>query len=80
MFLAEPVIGVGGVISPPDDYFPRVRDICDRHGVLFAADEVITGFGRTGNGSRSITGEWRLTSCSLRRRSRLGTSRLVASV
>ena len=48
MFLAEPVIGVGGVIPPPDDYFPRVRDICDRHDVLLAADEVITGFGRTG--------------------------------
>jgi adenosylmethionine-8-amino-7-oxononanoate aminotransferase len=48
MFLAEPVIGVGGVITPPDDYFPRVREICDRHEVLFAADEVITGFGRTG--------------------------------
>jgi adenosylmethionine-8-amino-7-oxononanoate aminotransferase len=48
MFLAEPVLGVGGVIVPPDDYFPRIRDICDRHDVLFAADEVITGFGRTG--------------------------------
>ena len=48
MFLAEPVIGVGGVIPPPDDYFPRVREICDRHEILFAADEVITGFGRTG--------------------------------
>ena len=48
MFLAEPVIGVGGVIVPPDDYFPRIREICDRHQVLFAADEVITGFGRTG--------------------------------
>ena len=48
MFLAEPVIGVGGVIPPPDDYFRRVRDICTRHEVLFAADEVITGFGRTG--------------------------------
>lgn len=48
MFLAEPVIGVGGVIVPPDDYFPRIREICDRHGVLFAADEVITGVGRTG--------------------------------
>ena len=48
MFLAEPVIGVGGVIPPPDNYFRRVRDICDRHEVLFAADEVITGFGRTG--------------------------------
>jgi putrescine---pyruvate transaminase len=48
MFLAEPVIGVGGVIVPPDDYFPRIREMCDRHEVLFAADEVITGFGRTG--------------------------------
>ncbi len=48
MFLAEPVIGVGGVMVPPDDYFPRIREICDSHNVLFAADEVITGFGRTG--------------------------------
>jgi adenosylmethionine-8-amino-7-oxononanoate aminotransferase len=48
MFLAEPVIGVGGVIVPPEDYFPRIREICDRHEVLFAADEVITGLGRTG--------------------------------
>ena len=48
MFLAEPVIGVGGVIVPPVDYFPRIRAICDAHDVLFAADEVITGFGRTG--------------------------------
>jgi len=48
MFLAEPVIGVGGVLVPPDDYFPRIREICDRYDVLFAADEVITGFGRTG--------------------------------
>jgi adenosylmethionine-8-amino-7-oxononanoate aminotransferase len=48
MFLAEPVIGVSGVIVPPDDYFPRIREICDRYDVLFAADEVITGFGRTG--------------------------------
>jgi adenosylmethionine-8-amino-7-oxononanoate aminotransferase len=48
MFLAEPVPGVGGVIVPPDDYFPRIREICSRHDVLFASDEVITGFGRTG--------------------------------
>jgi putrescine aminotransferase len=47
-FIAEPVMGVGGVIVPPDDYFPLVRAICDRHEVLFIADEVITGFGRTG--------------------------------
>jgi adenosylmethionine-8-amino-7-oxononanoate aminotransferase len=48
MFLAEPVQGAGGVIVPQDDYFPRIREICDRYEVLFVADEVITGFGRTG--------------------------------
>lgn len=47
-FIAEPVQGAGGVIVPPDDYFPRVREICDRYDVLLIADEVITGFGRTG--------------------------------
>lgn len=48
MFLAEPVQGAGGVLVPPDDYFPRIREICDKYDVLLAADEVITGFGRTG--------------------------------
>ena len=48
MFLAEPVQGAGGVIIPPDDYFPRIREICDQYEVLLVADEVITGFGRTG--------------------------------
>lgn len=47
-FIAEPVIGAGGVIPPTPDYFPAVREICDRHDVLFIADEIITGFGRTG--------------------------------
>lgn len=48
-FIAEPVQGGGGgVIVPPPDYFPRIREICDRHDVLFISDEVITGFGRTG--------------------------------
>jgi adenosylmethionine-8-amino-7-oxononanoate aminotransferase len=47
-FIAEPVQGAGGVIVPPADYFPRIREICDQYGVLFIADEVITGFGRTG--------------------------------
>ncbi|MGH7778145.1 MAG: aspartate aminotransferase family protein [Candidatus Dormibacterales bacterium] len=46
--VAEPVQGAGGLIVPPPDYFPRLREICDRYGVLFIADEVITGFGRTG--------------------------------
>jgi adenosylmethionine-8-amino-7-oxononanoate aminotransferase len=49
MFLAEPVQGGGGVIVPQDDYFPRIRQICDQYKVLFVADEVITGFGRTGS-------------------------------
>jgi putrescine aminotransferase len=44
----EPVQGEAGVIVPPDDYFPAVRDICTRHGVLLIADEVQTGMGRTG--------------------------------
>jgi adenosylmethionine-8-amino-7-oxononanoate aminotransferase len=47
--IAEPVQGAGGVIVPPDDYFPLVRKICTKHDVLFIADEVITGFGRTGD-------------------------------
>jgi putrescine aminotransferase len=46
--IAEPVMGAGGVIVPPATYFPRLREICDRHDVLLIADEVITGFGRTG--------------------------------
>ena len=48
-FIGEPVQGAGGVIVPPDDYWPRIRQICDRHQVLLIADEVITGFGRTGD-------------------------------
>src|SRR5216684_1049940 len=46
--IAEPVMGAGGVIVPPPSYFPRLREICDRYEVLLIADEVITGFGRTG--------------------------------
>jgi adenosylmethionine-8-amino-7-oxononanoate aminotransferase len=48
-FRAEPIHGGGGVIYPTDDYFPRVREVCTRHDVLFIADEVITGFCRTGS-------------------------------
>ncbi|HZK92260.1 MAG TPA: aspartate aminotransferase family protein [Stellaceae bacterium] len=46
--IAEPVMGAGGVIVPPASYFPKLREICDRYEVLLIADEVITGFGRTG--------------------------------
>ncbi|MBS1847227.1 MAG: aminotransferase class III-fold pyridoxal phosphate-dependent enzyme [Actinobacteria bacterium] len=48
-FIAEPVIGAGGIIPPPPGYFQAVREICDRYGVLLIIDEVVTGFGRTGN-------------------------------
>jgi len=47
-FFCEPVIGAGGVYPPPAGYLQAVRDICRRHDVLFVADEVITGYGRTG--------------------------------
>jgi adenosylmethionine-8-amino-7-oxononanoate aminotransferase len=47
--IAEPVQGAGGVIVPPDDYFPLLRKVCTKHSVLLIADEVITGFGRTGD-------------------------------
>jgi adenosylmethionine-8-amino-7-oxononanoate aminotransferase len=46
--IAEPVQGAGGVIPPGPDYFPTLRQVCDRNDVLLIADEVITGFGRTG--------------------------------
>jgi len=48
MFIAEPVQGAGGVIPPQEDYFKRIREICDKYEVLLVSDEVITGFGRTG--------------------------------
>lgn len=46
--ILEPIQGEGGVIIPPDDYFPQVRDICNHYGILLIDDEVQTGFGRTG--------------------------------
>jgi PLP-dependent transaminase len=47
-FIGEPVIGVGGMIPPHEDYWPRVQEVLRRHGILFILDEVVTGFGRTG--------------------------------
>jgi len=46
--IAEPVLGEGGFVAPPLDYFRTLVDICHKHGVLFIADEVQSGFGRTG--------------------------------
>jgi 4-aminobutyrate--pyruvate transaminase len=48
-FIAEPVMGAGGVIPPPATYFEKIQEVLKRHDVLFIADEVICGFGRTGN-------------------------------
>jgi putrescine---pyruvate transaminase len=53
-FFCEPVIGAGGVFAPPEGYLQEVRAICREAGVLFVADEVITGFGRTGDWFASI--------------------------
>src|ERR1700759_4779599 len=46
--IVEPVVGTNGVLVPPKEYMPKLREICDRHGVLLIADEVMSGWGRTG--------------------------------
>lgn len=46
--IVEPVVGTNGVLVPPPEYLPRLREICDRHGALLIADEVMAGWGRTG--------------------------------
>ena len=52
-FIMEPILGAGGVIPPHESFMPMVREILDRNGILLIADEVITGFGRTGDWSGS---------------------------
>ena len=47
-FIAEPILGAGGLIIPPDDYWGHIRKVCDKYDILLIADEVVTGFGRTG--------------------------------
>ncbi|MGW7313837.1 aminotransferase [Streptomyces sp. NPDC054865] len=48
-FISEPILGAGGLIIPPRGYFQRIQEILHRHDILFIADEVITGYGRTGS-------------------------------
>ncbi|NRB02116.1 MAG: aminotransferase class III-fold pyridoxal phosphate-dependent enzyme [Rhodobacteraceae bacterium] len=64
-FIMEPILGAGGVIVPHETFMPLMRDICDRHGILMIADEVICGFGRTGDwtGSRHFGVKPDMMSC-----------------
>src|SRR6202000_220094 len=48
--ICEPVMGAGGVIVPPKGYYEKIQAVCTKYDMLFVADEVINGFGRTGNG------------------------------
>jgi 4-aminobutyrate aminotransferase len=57
-FLVEPILGEGGYIVPSDDFMPALREVADRHGILLIADEVQTGYGRTG---RFFASEWSRT-------------------
>ncbi|MYV48017.1 aspartate aminotransferase family protein [Streptomyces sp. SID2888] len=47
--IGEPIMGVGGMLVPPSDYWPRVREVLDRHGILLIFDEVVTAYGRVGD-------------------------------
>lgn len=47
-FITEPILGTSGLIVPPPEYLPKIREICDEYGVLLILDEILTGFGRTG--------------------------------
>jgi len=58
LFLCEPILGSGGVIVPPDGYLKTVRELCRKHDIVFALDEVITGFGRAGH--MTLSEYWKL--------------------
>lgn len=64
-FIAEPVMGAGGVIIPPAGYFPAIAEVCARHDVMMISDEVICGFGRTGEWFGSQTLGYPATSMSM---------------
>jgi taurine---2-oxoglutarate transaminase len=57
--ILEPIVGTNGILVPPDGYLQGVREVCDRHGIVMIADEVMAGFGRTG--SWFATGLWDVT-------------------
>ncbi len=64
-FFAEPIMGAGGVVTPPKGYFPKMQAMLDQYDVRFIADEVICGFGRTGNWFGSETLDIKPTSVSM---------------
>lgn len=64
-FFAEPIMGAGGVIVPPKDYYPKIQAMLEKYDVRFIADEVICGFGRTGNWFGSQTLDIKPTSVSM---------------
>jgi 4-aminobutyrate--pyruvate transaminase len=64
-FIAEPIMGAGGVIVPPENYFPRVQQVLDKYDIAFIDDEVICGFGRTGNPFGAQTMDIRPTTMSI---------------
>ncbi|BCB74054.1 hypothetical protein Pflav_004640 [Phytohabitans flavus] len=75
--IGEPILGGGGVVIPPEDYWPRVRQLLSTHGILLIADEVITAFGRTGAWFDSARAACGRTSWSRPRESPAGTCRSV---
>lgn len=77
-FIAEPLIGAGGVILPPAGYFEGVSDVLERHGIAFIDDEVICGFGRTGNWFGAQTYNLRPTSFSMAKQLTSGYAPLSA--
>ena len=64
-FIAEPVMGAGGVVVPPRTYFPKIQAVLARHDIAFIADEVICGFGRTGEMFGSTTFEMKPDSATI---------------
>jgi adenosylmethionine-8-amino-7-oxononanoate aminotransferase len=54
-FIIEPIIHIGGVLTPPKEFLPMIRDMCSRHNIVLIYDEIITGFGRTGDLFAAIT-------------------------
>lgn len=60
--LVEPIVGSNGILVPPEEHLPRLKEIAHNHNALLICDEVMSGFGRTGSGSAATCSTSRLTS------------------